>query len=86
MVACRGVRSSNIQAGKLTALPSGHRIGAKLAAEDFLYLADFALNFAADPRRRAAVLKIGVAGRAPRFLFYLARDFLRPPFRPVLCA
>ena len=43
-----------------------------LFAEDFLDVADFALNFAAGLFRGAAILHVAVAGRLPCFLFYLA--------------
>jgi len=52
----------------------------RLLAENFLHIADFALNFPACFLYRPAILHIGIANRFARFLFCSAFGFFECSF------
>ncbi len=52
----------------------------ELFAEDFLYVADFALNLSAGFFRGPTILQVAIAGRFPGLLFDLAFNFVRRAF------
>jgi hypothetical protein len=57
-----------------------------LFAEDFLYVADFLLNFAGDFLAGTSISQIGIAEGFPGLLFYFAFRFPNAALDFVLCA